>query len=103
VYSGVEEVNDMGQGERKTTKGTKLFGVEIDVDLLEQFSAFCEERGETKRKHVEWALKRHMRTPPPPPPEPPPLPPVTAEDQPAAPPAPAKTATKGKAKERKAK
>ncbi|WP_439628821.1 hypothetical protein [Gemmata sp.] len=75
------------------TKGTKQLGVEVSEALLDEFRAFCEERGEKVRHHLELAMRRHLDNPPPPlvaPPAPPPpplpvptkitpLPPVTAE------------------------
>jgi hypothetical protein len=59
---------------RKTTKGTGLLGVEIDLALLDQFKDFARSRHETQREVVELALRRHMANPPTL--EPPPLPPL---------------------------
>ena len=62
------------------TKGTKQLGLQVTASLLDEFKAFCEQRGETVRKHLELAMRRHLDNPPPPPvpePAPPPLPPVT--------------------------
>jgi hypothetical protein len=64
-----------------TAKGTKQLNVGITAELMEELQQFVEERGETLRRVVEGALRRHMDNPPPnvPPPPPvyPPLPPVT--------------------------
>lgn len=76
------------------TKGTKQLGVEVNAALLDEFKAFCETRGETVRKHLEFAIRRHLDNPPPPPVAPPPLPPVTTPE-PAAGGA-ARKGTKGK-------
>ncbi len=62
------------------TKNTKQLAVEVSDALFDEFKRFCADRGETVRRHLELALRRHMDNPPPPP-EPaevPPLPPVTA-------------------------
>lgn len=63
------------------TKGTKQFGAEITAELVDEVKAFATKRGETVRRVIEAALRRHMDNPPPvvPPPPPvyPPLPPVT--------------------------
>ena len=74
------------------TKGTKQLNAEMSELLFDEFKAFCANRGETTRHHLELALRRHMDNPPPPPVKvaAPPLPPVTspaapAEEKPAAP------------------
>ena len=48
------------------TKGTKQLGVEVSEALLDEFRAFCEERGEKVRHHLELAMRRHLDNPPPP-------------------------------------
>jgi transposase InsO family protein len=74
------------------TKGTKQLGVELNAALLDEFKGFCEQRGETVRKHLEMAIRRHIDNPPPMPAAPPPLPPVTTPGaaSPAPEPSPAK-------------
>jgi hypothetical protein len=68
---------------RRDVKGTKQFNYEIDQELVERFRAFCRNRGESIREHLEMALQRHMDNPPQPfKPAAPPLPPLTS--QPAA-------------------
>ena len=72
------------------TKGTKQLNAEMSEALFDEFKAFCVNRGETTRHHLELALRRHMDNPPPPPVKvtAPPLPPVTSpgavEEKPAA-------------------
>ena len=65
---------------RNATHGTRQLGLEVDADLVGQVKEFAKARGETLRKVVETALRRHMTYPPPveaplPPPPPPPVPP----------------------------
>ena len=60
---------------RYTTPGTKQVGIELDIALTDQAKAFAKSRGETFRKVVEDALRRHMAYPPPVEPPPPPAPP----------------------------
>ena len=62
------------------TKGTKQLNAEMSEALFDEFKRFCSDRGETVRRHLELALRRHMDNPPPPPApvKLPPLPPVTA-------------------------
>ncbi len=61
---------------RNATQGTKQLGLEVDAELVDRIKAFAKGRGETLRKVVETALRRHMAYPPPvqPPPVPPPHP-----------------------------
>jgi hypothetical protein len=61
---------------RKNTAGTKQLGAELDSALVDEFKAFCAGRGDTVRKHLELALRRHLQNPPPA--DVPPLPPVTS-------------------------
>jgi len=84
------------------TKGAKQFAAEISESLLDEFKAFCEQRGETLRYNLEAAIRRHMDNPPPPltpppPPAYPPLPPVTSPASEGRP-EPKKPAPKGKPK-----
>ena len=62
--------------QRKSTKGTKQIGAEVKAELVDELKAFCLERGETVRHHLEIAIRRHLDNPPPLPPTVPPLPPV---------------------------
>jgi hypothetical protein len=73
------------------TKGTKQLFVEVTDALLDAFKQFCESRGETVRKNLEMAMRRHMDNPPPltvppPPPIAPPLPPMPGAGQISTPP-----------------
>ncbi len=65
---------------RTNVKNAKQFNYEIAADLVDRFRAFCQERGEAVKDHLEIALQRHLDSPPPPlkPPDPPPLPPMGA-------------------------
>lgn len=47
--------------------GVKLLGVAVDDRIAAQFVEFCRGRGETQRHHLELAILRHLRQPPPPP------------------------------------
>jgi hypothetical protein len=69
-------------------KGTAQLGAELDTTLLEEFRAFCRERKESVRTHLEIAIRRHLNNPPPPLRlEVPPLPPVSPpHPSPVAPP-----------------
>ncbi len=59
---------------RKSTKGTKQIGAEVSEGLIDEFKAFCLDRGETVRENLEMAMRRHLDNPPPRP-KIPPLPP----------------------------
>lgn len=66
---------------RRTTPGTGQLSLEIDAELLAELRAFVAARGETYRRVVERALRRHFDNPPPvvvPDPPLPPLPPPAA-------------------------
>lgn len=65
--------------QRKSTKGTKQIGAEVSEALIDEFKVFCLSRGETLRKHLEMAMRRHLDNPPPVE-EAPPLPPVTVPE-----------------------
>jgi hypothetical protein len=80
---------------RKSTKGTKQIGAEVNAELLDEFKAFCAQRGDTLRHHLEMAMRRHLASPPPVVTIPP-LPPVGA-------PAPAAVSEKPTAKKPRAK
>lgn len=71
---------------RKSTKGTRQLGVEVDVTLADAVREFSRSRGETLREVVELALRRHLANPPavvvPTPPPIPPLPPFPPPAQP---------------------
>ncbi|MCE9564424.1 MAG: hypothetical protein K8U57_20495 [Planctomycetes bacterium] len=69
---------------RKNTAGTKQLGAELDSALVDEFKAFCSDRGDTVRKHLEMAIRRHLSNPPPKPADVPPLPPVAIPAPPTA-------------------
>ena len=49
---------------RKNTAGTKQLGAELDATLVDEFKAFVTARGDTVRKHLEMAIRRHLENPP---------------------------------------
>lgn len=69
---------------RKRTSGTVAWGIEIASDIADAVLQFMKDRGETKRKVVEDALRRHLAYPPPPevPINPPPPAPFPEENPP---------------------
>jgi hypothetical protein len=73
---------------RRTTPGTVLVSVELDEKLVAEMRAVVADRGETTRRVIERALRRHLDNLPPVVIPDPPLPPI--------PPPPAPKPRKGK-------
>lgn len=61
---------------RQRAAGIARFETEMSEAILDEFRAFVQGRGESIRRHVEMALRRHMDNPPPVE-KIPPLPPMT--------------------------
>lgn len=50
---------------RRTTPGTGQLSAEVELELLAELRAFAAARGETVRRVIERAVRRHLDNPPP--------------------------------------